>query len=68
VLVLADASQLGRVLDNLLNNGLSYTHETPDLKLACGLDNRLAPRIEALDHPLGPPVGHGQGMNHDSPE
>jgi len=54
VLVLADASQLGRVLDNLLNNGLSYTHETPDLKLACGLDGgRAVVRVE--DNGVGVP-------------
>ena len=54
VLVLADATQLGRVLDNLINNGLSYTQEVPELKVGCDLDGgRAVVRVE--DNGVGIP-------------
>ena len=42
VLVSADASQLGRVLDNLINNGLSYTQRAPSLRVGCRVESGRA--------------------------
>jgi len=54
VLVLADAAQLGRVLDNLINNGLSYSERIPELKLGCALEGgRAVVRVE--DNGVGIP-------------
>jgi signal transduction histidine kinase len=42
VVVEADAIQVGRILDNLINNGLTYTTRTPRLTIAIEQENHHA--------------------------
>ena len=54
VLVAADRVQLGRILDNLINNGLSYSTRAPRLEIGVSADSTTAvARVE--DHGVGIP-------------
>ena len=54
VRVLADPEQLGRILDNLLNNALSYSQDSPRITITVvGLPE---PRVEVRDRGRGVPA------------
>jgi len=52
-LALADEDSLGRILDNLLNNGLTYSRAEPWVKVAVSVGDTVDIRVE--DHGLGIP-------------
>jgi signal transduction histidine kinase len=57
--VRADREQLGRILDNLINNALTYSREPPSVTVAV-MDGD-APRIAVEDHGIGiHPEDHGR--------
>lgn len=77
ILVHADASQLGLILDNLINNGLSYTKRTPELTISISAeDDQAVVRVsdngigiaEATNDRLFEPFrrGHPEGLDHIS--
>jgi signal transduction histidine kinase len=49
-----DADHLGRILDNLIRNGLSYSAGAPFVRL--GLNSGQRPRITVEDHGVGIPA------------
>jgi signal transduction histidine kinase len=51
VLVEADPSHLERILDNLVNNALTYSMERPWVKVSVGED----PSVTVEDHGMGVP-------------
>ena len=64
VMAAGDAEQVGRILDNLLNNALSYSLERPRVSLVVhgGEDTR----IEVRDHGRGVPPRSGHGSSSAS--
>ena len=52
VQVMGDAAQLGRVLDNLINNALAYTDRPPQVKVSAGIDGSQAV-VRVDDHGIG---------------
>ena len=54
VLVEADAKQVGRILDNLINNGLSYTTERPRLTISVSSEGARA-LVRVADNGAGIP-------------
>jgi signal transduction histidine kinase len=55
VLVEGDGKQLGRILDNLLNNGLSYTTRTPQLTITVSSEGDRA-LVRVADNGAGIPA------------
>jgi signal transduction histidine kinase len=55
VLVEADGTQLGRILDNLINNGLSYTARPPRLTISVSSENTHA-LVRVADNGAGIPT------------
>ena len=58
VQVSADPEQLGRILDNLLNNALSYSSEQPRISLV--VDDGEQPRVVVRDRGRGIPAAERQ--------
>ena len=54
--VKADANQLGRILDNLINNGLSYTTRQPRLSISVAAEGGYA-IVRVADNGAGIPAG-----------
>ncbi|MDQ6747467.1 MAG: GAF domain-containing sensor histidine kinase [Candidatus Dormibacteraeota bacterium] len=54
VLAHADRESLGRILDNLLNNALTYAREAPWVRVSVGGDRRFVV-VTVEDHGLGVP-------------
>jgi signal transduction histidine kinase len=59
ILVSGDPIQLGRILDNLINNALSYCERTPKLTLRLASDNGAA-NIRVIDNGIGIPAAQQQ--------
>jgi signal transduction histidine kinase len=55
ILVEADAKQLGRILDNLINNGLSYTTRPPRLTISVSSEGARA-LVRVADNGAGIPA------------
>ncbi len=55
VLAEADPEQIGRILDNLINNGLTYTARSPRLSVAVSSDQERA-LMRVADNGVGVPV------------
>jgi len=55
VSALANAAQLGRILDNLLNNALTYSGGSPWLRVSVGLSESAHPSVTVEDHGKGIP-------------
>jgi signal transduction histidine kinase len=53
--VAADATQLGRILDNLINNGLSYTTKQPQLSIRVSSEGGSA-LVRVADNGVGIPA------------
>jgi signal transduction histidine kinase len=53
--VVADATQLGRILDNLINNGLSYTTKQPQLSIRVSSEGGSA-LVRVADNGVGIPA------------
>ena len=58
VRVLADPEQLGRVLDNLLNNALSYSSDPP--RITVTVEGGAQPRVVVRDRGRGVPASERQ--------
>ncbi|HEY9286521.1 MAG TPA: MASE1 domain-containing protein [Candidatus Dormibacteraeota bacterium] len=55
VMVKADVAQLGRILDNLLNNAMTYSLEAPRVRMTLSADrDRVAVRV--IDQGVGVPM------------
>ena len=52
--VMGDAAQLGRVLDNLINNALAYTDGPPNVRVTVATEGRIAV-VRVADHGVGIP-------------
>lgn len=53
--VVADASQLGRILDNLINNGLTYTTRPPKVSISVSLEGQHG-LVRVADNGAGIPA------------
>jgi signal transduction histidine kinase len=56
--VVADPDQLGRILDNLLNNALSYSPDPPRIRVT--VRGAPEPRVQVRDHGRGVPAAERQ--------
>ena len=60
VLVEADLEHIGRILDNLVNNALSYCTGAPRVTVSC--DDPTAPMITVRDNGVGVPAGKREAI------